>query len=773
MRSKIIIFIAICLWTSTSLGQLSPSQIELIDKYKSTRRTSSDDEVERYSNPDIYGQPSANRKETSAIRSAEQNNNTPADTLKSEPAKLRPFGYDIFQSSAEGFLPGVYDLPPGGYTFGPGDNIIVNVWGTIDLSLELVVDREGGVFIPKIGEIVAAGSTLEQFRQKLDKKLREGYSDYQLSVSYGRLRQISIYVFGEVDKPGGYTISSLANILHAIYMAGGITENGSLRNIQLIRNTHVLHHYDFYNLLLKGDNADDLKLLSGDVVYVPVVGSQVEVDGEVRRPAIYELTGTERISDALMLAGGATPEAFLESVSLDRVGPNDSRILKNLNLSDSAAAADDDVSLQDGDRIAVYSIYDFHENRVYLTGNVKHPGSFGSTDTMRISNLVDGGAQLKENSFTSRADLYRTNSDGTKTLLPIALDRALSGDPDNNIMLEPFDSLVIYSFDNVTRRKFVMISGEVKKPGRYLLYDKMKLSDLVFLAGNLTKQAYLLKCEIARVNDGRKTDILTASLEDIFAGESLGTDILLQEDDCVFVRQLPDWRPTQIVIIEGEVLFPGSYAIRHKNERLSDLIARAGGLTASAFPEGALYYRRTIEGDVTRRNIGQIISNTQELRLDSLGNQVDDMAIKFNPGLLNRIIIELPNILQNPGDPDNIVLADSDYVYIPTFPSGVQVIGAVAANGTISFVHGKRARFYIEQAGGITPDGVRSEIRLVKPNGKVLYKNRAWNQKIDPGDAIVVPSKIKKPTDWTRVLMTTATVVGTMATTILVVDRLK
>lgn len=768
--------VMIFLGASAGFGQLSPTQLEMIEKYKSNQTKTQNDEVERFSSPEIYRQTSEKQNESSDKRRDNDQPSEPtenADTSQSAIPQLRPFGYDIFQSSAEGFLPGVYDMPPGGYIFGPGDNIIVNVWGTIDLNLELVVDREGGVFIPKIGEIIAAGSTLEQFRGKLDKKLREAYSDYQLSVSYGKLRRISIYVFGEVNKPGGYTVSSLANILHAIYTAGGITENGSLRDIQIIRNTRVLRHYDFYSLLLKGDSGEDLKLLSGDVVYVPVVGPQVAIEGEIKRPAIYELTGIEHVSDAIKLAGGATPEAFLESVSLDRVGPDDSRILKDLSLNDTIKTVDNDISLQDGDKITVYSIYDFHENRVYLTGSVKHPGSFGISDTMRIADLIDNGAQLKENSFSRRANLYRTNADGTRTLIPVDLNQALGGDPRENITLEPFDSLVIYSFEELTRRKFVAISGEVKKPGRYPLYDKMKLSDLVFLAGNPTKQAYLLKCDIARVDDGRKTNILTVSLKDISDSTAPDADIELQEDDHVFIRQLPDWRPVQVVTIEGEVLFPGRYAIRNKDERLSELIARAGGLTAAAFPEGALYYRRTIEDDINRRNIGQIISNTRERQLDSLGNQIDDMAIEFNPGLLNRIIIDLPKILRNPGDPDNIVLADSDYMYVPTFPSGVQIIGAVAANGTISYVPGKKARFYIEQAGGVTPDGVESEVRLVKPNGKVFYKGKARNRKIDPGDAIVVPSKIRKSTDWARVITTTATVVGTMATTILVVDRLK
>jgi polysaccharide export outer membrane protein len=782
MRKYILFFLSISIGTEFCFAQVIPDQQDIYLKYKHQQSRVADGEIERFSTPEIY-QHNIVDSDTAAHDYRQpgnfdrRKNSTgfpqTADTTRTEEPELKLFGYDIFETATASFIPDIHDLPPEGYTLGPGDNIIVNIWGRVDMELNLTIDREGKVFIPKVGELVAAGSTINQFKQNLSESISRAYSEFQLSVSYGKLRRISIYILGEVRAPGGYTVSSLANLLHALYTAGGITKNGSLRSIQLVRNTKVICRYDLYDLLLKGENIKDLKLMSGDIVYVPVVGPLVSIAGQVKRPAIYEIIGREQITDIIKLAGGINPEAFLESVSLDRIGPADNRILKNLNLADSSGIPGNNIILKDGDKVTIHSIYDFHANRVYLSGHVKHPGSFGISDTMRISHLIDNGDQLKEDAYCLRADLYRTNNNGTRTLISVNLQDILNGNENGNLNLIPFDSLVVYSYDDVTRTKYVDISGEIKRPGTYMLYNRMRLSDLIFLAGNLTKQAYSLQCEIARVSTGSETGIITVNLEDVLINNNPEADIILQEDDYAFIRQIPDWRPIETVTLEGEVLFPGKYAIRNKEERLSNLIMRAGGLTPSAFPQGAIFYRRTIQNDVTRRNIGQIISNTQEKRLDSLGNITSDYLVNYDPSQLNRIIIDLPGILKNAGGPNDIVLSDSDYIYIPTYPSGIQIIGAVAANGTISYVKNKNSKYYIAQAGGLIPEGDGSAIRLVKPNGKVFYGRRARSLKVEPGDAIVVPTKIKRRTDWGKILTTTATVIGSMATTALVIDRLK
>lgn len=760
------------------VSQLTPAQIEAIKKYQTPSKAGATPGIDKYHTPDIYGEfdsikfqtgPALN---TSNPRSTQSSNTMKAD-IKPTSDSLLLFGYDIFSSDQTLFDPTLTAPPPEDYTLGPGDNILVNVWGRVELEYNLIVDREGKVFVPKVGDIVVLGSTIDKFRKNLDSRLSQIYSEYQLTVTMGKLRQIRIFVFGEVQKPGGYTTTSLATLLNAIYLAGGITNNGSLRKIQIIRNNKEYSSYDLYDLLLKGDNRGDLKLMSGDVVYVPVTGPRVSITGEIRRPAIYELKANETISQLLSLAGGATSTALLQSISIDRVDQNDYRLLKDINIADSFNLAKNDLVLCDGDKVTIPSVYDYHANTIYLTGHVKHPGPIGLSDSMNIYQLLSGGDQLRENSYLGRADLYRVEPDGKKSVIAVALDSILAGIGKYDIALRSQDSLVVYSYDKVNRQQYVTIQGDVKTPGQYNLYRNMKLSDLIFLAGDLTKSSYMLRAEIARTYQGKTTDLIYANLEDVIVNKKPEADILLNEDDHVFVRQIPEWRPVQMVTIDGEVLFPGKYAIQNKDEKLSDLIKRAGGLTQSAFPEGALYQRKTIARDVARRNIGQIIKSTSETMLDSMGRPIKEVQVNFDPLVLNRIIIDLPTVLEKPGGQQDIVLADSDYVYIPARPSGVQIIGSVAANGTIAYLNNKKLKYYIEQAGGFAPDADKSEIRLVKPNGKVYYGGQATGHKITLGDAIVVPSRYKQKIDWSKTLSTTATIVGSLATTIFVVDRLK
>jgi protein involved in polysaccharide export with SLBB domain len=762
------------------MSQLTPSQIEAIKKYQSPNKSSASPGADKYQTPDLYGQADSLKQPGQPpdsilnLKQAPIGQKPDSRISEEEPdTTLSLFGHDIFTADQQLFDPALTSLPPADYTLGPGDNLLVNVWGRVELEYNLIVDREGKVFIPKVGDIVALGCTIDKFRQDLDTRLGKIYSEYSLSVTMGKLRQIRIFVFGEVLKPGGYTTTSLATLLNAIYLAGGITDNGSLRKIQIIRNNKEYSNYDLYDLLLKGDNHGDLKLMSGDVVYVPVTGPRATITGEIRRPAIYELKADETITQLMALAGGASSTAYLQSISVDRVDKNDYRLLKDINIADSLSRIKNDLILCDGDKVTIPSIYDFHANTIYLTGHVKHPGALGLSDSMKIFQLLAGGDQLRENAYLGRADLYRHEPDGKKSVVAVSLDSILTGSGKYDFALRSQDSLVIYSNDKVNRQQYVAIQGDVKNPGHYNLYHNMKLSDLIFLAGDLTKSSYMLRAEIARTYQGKTTDLLYINLEDVIINKKPDADVTLNEDDHIFIRQIPEWRPIQMVTLDGEVLFPGKYAIKDKDEKLSDLIKRAGGLTQTAFPEGALYQRKTIARDVSRRNIGQIIKSTSETMLDSMGRPVKEVQINFDPVVLNRIIIDLPNILEKPGGPEDIVMADSDYVYVPARPSGIQIIGSVAANGTITYLSNKKMKYYIEQAGGYAPDADKSEIRLVKPSGKVYYGGQAAGHKITLGDAIVVPSRYKQKTDWSKTLSTTATIVGSLATTIFVVDRLR
>ncbi len=452
---------------------------------------------------------------------------------------LKMFGYNMFDGSAESFSPIMEATPPPDYKLGPGDNVLVNIWGRVDMQLELTIDREGKVFIPKVGEIIAWGLTMQEFKKRLRTSLTTYYTDYKLSVSLGKIRRIKVFVYGEVKRPGGYTISSLSTLFSALHKAGGANENGSLRSIKHIRHNKVMDEIDLYRFLLTGDNTQNVELQSGDVIFVPVVGPKVSITGQAKRPAIYEVFGGERLSDLIELAGGSTAEAFLEMVDVDRIGGDDNRILLTVDLSGEQYDNDSNLILFDGDRVHVPSVFGLQKNTVTLAGHVKHPGSYELTDSMRVSDLIDCGEQLIRDSYTKRANLFRTWPDLTREIYAVNIDRIISGMDSDDYLLMDKDSLVVYSQRYIKRRMTVSISGAVKNPGTYEYFQGMRLTDLIFLGGNVLKQAYLLRAEIARVNPGKPADMIHVNLEEAIEKRDGLKDILLEEDDIVYVRSIP------------------------------------------------------------------------------------------------------------------------------------------------------------------------------------------------------------------------------------------
>jgi protein involved in polysaccharide export with SLBB domain len=694
------------------------------------------------------------------------------------PDSLQIFGYNMFEGTPESFSPVLEATPPPDYRLGPGDNVLVNVWGRVDMQLDLTVDREGKVFIPKAGEIIAWGMTMDEFKHRVDNRLSSIYSDYQFSVSLGKIRRIKIFVYGEVKRPGGFTTSSLATLFNALYLAGGPTRTGSLRTIKHIRNNKVLAQIDFYRFLLKGDNSQDSKLESGDVIFVPVVGPLVRISGQVKRPAIYEIVGGERITDMVQLAGGATAEAFLEKTSIDRVAKDDSRIIQDVDLSegqvtsDSNAFAQSNLRLQDGDRLWVPSIYDMRKNTIHLMGNVKHPGIFGLSDSMKISDLIDHGEQFKRDTYFKRANLFRTFPDQTREVYPVDLEQILAGNDSTDFLLMDKDSLVIYSQKDIRRDMMVSIHGAVRRPGMYEYFEGMRLSDLVFLAGNPLKQSYLLQAEIARANPGRPPEIIHANLERVLARDTCD-DLALTEDDRVFVRTIPRYRLNSNVTIDGEVMFPGDYALMKENERLSDLLHRAGWFTPDAFAGGLVFLRPSISQDIEKLQVRGILASTEMTVLDSLNRPLPKLHETLNIKSLDRIIIDTDKLLSDPGSPDDVILQNGDYVYVPCRPSGIPVVGAIAANGTIAYKKGQNVEYYIKSAGGYCNSSDKKQTRLARANGLVLAGSKAFISEVKPGDVVIVPQKIGRDRQWLKSAATVTAIVSSLATVVLIADRMK
>jgi protein involved in polysaccharide export with SLBB domain len=503
-----------------------------------------------------------------------------------------------------------------------------------------------------------------------------------------------------------------------------------------------------------------------------VVGPQVSILGKVNRPAVYELLGGENVRDLIDLAGGQSADAFLEMVSIDRIGKDDSRIVYDIDLAGTAIQPDSITILRNGDYVNVPSVSEIKKNIVKLYGHVKHPGVYGLTDSMRISDLIEHGKQLKRDSYLKRANLFRTHPDQTRQIYAVNISDILSGSDSTDFLLMEKDSLVIYSQGDVKRNMTVSIYGAVKNPGIYEYYENMSLSDLIFLAGNTLKQSYMLQAEIARSTPGNPSEIIFANLESALQKRPQD-DKALCEDDRVFIRTMPSWKSENKVTVEGQVTFPGEYVITRENEKLTDLFSRCGGFTPEAYPKGLVYIRKSIEDDLKRRQMNTLLASSEPVLLDSLNNPIKSINIDISLDRVNRIVVDMERLLKDPESHQNITLQNGDYIYVPEMPSGVYVLGAVAANGTIAFKKEKSARYFIKAAGGFAGQAERKHTRLVKANGEVLSGYKALHSAIEPGDAIVVPTKIIKDRNWLGTTATIATIVSSLATAILLANSIK
>jgi len=678
---------------------------------------------------------------------------------------LVPFGYDMFELTPEQAMPSeVADIES--YLLGPGDNIYLFLWGKVEQEYDLTIDREGKVFIPKIGEVMAWGMTINEFEKKVKARLSKVYSDFNLSVSLGKIRSIRVYLTGEVKNPGAYTVSSLVSLFNAMYLAGGPSPRGSMRNVRLIRNGKVEKTVDLYNFLLQGTSEGDVQLSSGDAVFVPVTGPKVAIDGEINRPAIYEIKEGETVSDLLEMAGGPTAKAYLDHVMIDRISKNNDRVILDANMNPETGPIDN-MPLRNGDSVYVAINFEMKYNYVSIAGRgvVKHPGYYEWTDSMTVKDLLDIGELAPRNVYYERANLIRKYPDLSKEVIAINLNDIISGK--DTVYIRNLDSLHIYRYNQINPDRYVYIEGAVKNPGEFLLYNDMTVNDLIFLAGDFTKNAYGLNIELARPD--------SLGVVNTYQFDRNNPEIRnfrLMENDYVFVRERPDLFLHQLVTVEGEVRFPGQYALLSRNETLYDLIRRAGGFTNRAFPKGIIFYRESIGESLIRQNLPSIIERSAPVREDSVGNLKRLEFIKFSPDNVNRIIIDMESLLKSEGKKGDIKLRSEDYVYVPRIPSGISVLGAVGAEGTIKFESGKKVKHYIQLAGNYSRNADKGGIKLIKADGQVLSGGSTIRKKVELGDAIVVPTEIKREKDWLKTMSTVFSVVAGALTTILVIDRL-
>ncbi|HWP81646.1 MAG TPA: SLBB domain-containing protein [Bacteroidota bacterium] len=658
---------------------------------------------------------------------------------------LQPYGYEAFQYPVSLFEPVLNVATPPSYLLGPGDEIVISVWGETKLYYQLVVNREGNILIPDVGPVNAMGSTIQQFRDKLVRRMTAVYSGLRnggpgantfLDVSLGRLRTIQIFVLGDVERPGGYQVSSMSTAFHALYLAGGPAVTGTLREIRIVRPGFNLPPTDLYDYLLRGNRTNDIRLQDGDVVFVKPAGKRAAIQGRVVRPAIYELKENETLADLLALAGGLRFDAYVNRVHVERIVPFDQRSLIGKTIQDIDLRFEklrdllsSKFALEDGDVITVREITELPENRVVITGNVKKPGPYQLKPGMRVKDLIMAADSLERNTFSERGTLFRLLPNLRREILAFNPRLALEGDEAHDLQLANEDSLVIYKESQFFPQRVVSIAGAVRKPGIFPRHEKMNVADLVVLAGGLKEEAITKGWEISRIETtsvGVFTRVFKVDVDHEYWTGKGGGGFLLHDLDHVLVPTDPRITPPQIVDVSGYVMFPGKYTIRYEGEKLSELLKRAGGPREGAYLAGSRLFRKANNAGLVPIDFEEALDDTTSL--------------------------------------DNIELLDGDSISIAKHEDLVYVRGEVFVPSPVLYKKGASLKYYILQAGDFKEEADIDRVVVFLPSGKKWEPGGLFGDpEILPGSAIYVPRKIEKEDKTLPILRDLATILASLA----------
>ena len=680
------------------------------------------------------------------------------------------FGRNIFNTRNLTFEPSVNLATPSNYRLGPGDEVIIDIWGASQNTIRQQISPDGTINIQKIGPVNLNGLTIAEANDYLKKTLNKIYnglnnandptSDIRLTL--GSIRTIQINVMGEVVQPGTYSLSSFSTVFHALYRAGGVSDIGSLRNVQLVRNGKNIATIDVYQFIMKGNIQDDIRLQEGDVVIVPAYDVLVKIDGKVKRPMRFEMKKDENLSTLISYAGGFDADAYTRSLRVVRQNGQEYEVNTVKDLDYSV------YKMRNGDVVTAEAILNRFTNKLEIRGAVYRPGIYqlnGKLNTVR--ELVNEAQGLTGDAFLNRAVLYRQREDLTTEVIPVDIKAIMDG-TSQNIILATNDILYIPSIHDLEDRGDVVIHGEVAKPDSYPYADNMTLEDLIIQAGGLREAASVVRVDVSRrirnphstVDNDTIGRTYTFSLKEGFVID--GTPgFVLQPYDEVYVRRSPGYQAQQNVVVEGEILFGGSYAMTSREERLSDLINKAGGTTNYAYLRGAKLTR--VANASEKKRMGDVIRlmsrQLGEAMIDSLGIRVED---HFTVG------IDLEKALANPGSTADIVLREGDVIFIPKNNNTVTINGAVMVPNTVSYMKGENIDYYLNQAGGYSENAKKSKKFIVYMNGQVTKVKGSGKKQIEPGCEIIVPSKAKKNTNIGNILgyATTFSTLGMMVASI-------
>lgn len=697
--------------------------------------------------------------------------------------KLKLFGYDLFENNAAAFQPAI-DIPvPADYVVGPGDTFVVQLYGKENANYSLTVTREGVVQFPELGPISLVGLKFSQAQSVIEQTISEQMIGVKSAVTMGTLRTIRVFVLGEAVQPGSYVVGSLSTMTNALFASGGVTEIGSLRNIQLKRQGQVITTLDLYDLLLKGDTRNDARLLPGDVIFIPPQGKTVGIDGEVRRPAIYEIKQERTFAEAIALAGGLLPTAYAQASRVERINDQGERTVLDVDL---ASAKGKSQPLKAADVVRVYSVLDTQENIITVKGHVKRPGMTAWKPGIRVSQVLGDIRELLPNPDLNAALIQREVMPArTLSVLVFNLGEALTQPGgSSDLQLQPRD--VVMVFDLATdrakqlepvierlrtqatrqnRQKVVSVVGNVRFPGNYPLSNQMSAQQLIRLAGGLNQNAYDLEAEITRysLDEQQRQSINYVDLPLLSAEQ-----YLLQPEDRLNIRRLPDWSPEETIEITGEVMFPGKYTIR-RGETLSQVLQRAGGLTDQAYPQGAIFTRKELqqleaqrlkelrqrlESDIAAANIEQQ-DDREKVDVQDAKQLLENIE-SVKP--LGRMVIDLPLLVKDPQKQD-VRIVGGDTLFVPRFKQSVTVVGEVQYPTSHLFESKLNVQDYIDRSGGLNVKADKNRVYVVKANGRVFLPQKSgWFSRdmvdVEPGDTVVVPldaDRIKSLTLWTSV----------------------
>ena len=680
------------------------------------------------------------------------------------------YGRNIFNSRNLTFAPS-HNIPtPLNYKLAAGDEVIIDIWGSNQVTYRETITPEGNINISNIGPVYLNGMTINEAEKYLKKELSKIYSGIdgedpasEMKLTLGQIRTIQVNIMGEVAVPGTYNISSFSNIFHALYRAGGIGKLGSLRNIHLMRNGKKISEVDVYDFILKGKTMDAIRLQEGDVIIVPPYEMLVDIQGNVKRPMFYEMKKGETVQTLIEYAGNFTGDAYTKNLRVTRQNGQEYQIFTVDNIDYSV------FKLMDGDVLNIGAMLDRFANRLEIKGAVYRPGIYqfsGQVNTVKL--LVAKAEGIMGDAFLGRAVLHREREDLTKEVIQVDLKNILNGTkPD--IALQRNDMLYIPSIHDLQDLGTITVFGEVARPGEFPFAENTTLEDIIIQCGGLKESASSVRVDISRrIKNSKGTQaskeigqMYSFALKDGFVvdGEQ---GFKLQPYDQIFVRKSPSYQAHVNVSINGEVLYGGTYALTQKSERLSDLLSKAGGLTPYAYIKGARLVRRiNAEERFRMQSVLDMAKNTAN------GSDSIDVS-KLNLGDVYYVGIDLEKAIKNPGSDADVVLREGDELIVPEFNNTVKISGSVMYPNTVSYSSNKTLSYYIEQAGGYSTRAKKSKAYIIYMNGQVKKASKYNSNLIQPGCEIIVPTKEKNEFKLQNILSiaTTSASLATMVASI-------